>query len=175
VNSDKKNRLRKSVLMILAALVIASLRKIPVLSIMPLAVGLIECLIIVCILLSASKVSWQASAIIGVLTPICLWLLRFTDGFMVPVCILSNLTVTGCVVYLLRPRFSYMINVLLSAIPAFCITLLGSAIAIWLVKEETLVRAVIVAWNTGFYSGISLLCAAFLTVPIIFLKARPRS
>lgn len=173
MNSVRSKQVLISAAWCIAAILITSIRTIPVLSIMPLAIGVVECLAVICIIGSVITSGPQTSAAIGILTPICLWLQRFADGYMIPVYILSNLSLTVSTFVLMRANHSLIQKILLTAIPAFCVLLLGSAAALLLVKGESALRALTTAWNTVFYSGISILTASVICLFVDSKTARP--
>ena len=165
MKEDRKNRLIWGALLLVGAFGCASLRNNPALGITPLAVGVIEGLIYVCFLMAMRLSDWRMAAVIAVATPIYLWAQRFLDGFMIPVDILVNMTLLGCMAVILKKKWPYWAKGLFLALPAFMVMIIGSTIAIWLVKNERIVRALIVAWNTDVYSGLSILGAALACIP----------
>ena len=108
---------------------------------------------------------WRMAAAIAVATPVYLWAQRFLDGFMIPVEIMVNMALLGCMRVVLKIRKPYWLKVVLLSVPAFLVMLIGNTVAIWLVKDESIVRALIVAWNTEVYSCLSILGAALVCAP----------
>lgn len=163
MTEEKKNRLIWGTMLLIGALGCASLRNNPVMGIGPFAVGLIEGLIYACILTAVRVSDWRMAAVIALVTPVFLWMQRFLDGYMIPVEILIGMTLIGGMRMLLGKKRAYVLNAVMVTIPAYAVMLLASAVAIWIVKEERFVRALIIAWNTDAYSGLSLLGAALVS------------
>lgn len=175
MTEERRNRLIWGVMLLIGALGCASLRNNPVLGIGPFAIGLIEGLIFACILAAVRVSGWRMASAIAAITPIFLWMQRFLDGYMVPVEILINMTLIGAMQMVLKKKRPYALNVVMLAIPAYAVMLLASAAAIWVVKEERIIRALIIAWNTDAYSGLSLLGAALVsTLSISQIKKEAR-
>lgn len=170
MSEERRNQLIWGVMLLVGALGSASLRNNPEIGITPLAVGVIEALIYVCILTCVRISDWRISSVIAIITPVYLWVQRFLDGFMVPVEIMACMTMvlTMWTVQRLKPK--YPAAAALLAVPAFVVLLLGSTIALWIVRQEGAVRSFVMAWNTVFYSGISILAAALMCAPISFKK-----
>ena len=164
MTEEKRNRLIWGALLMIGALGSASLRNNPALGISPLAIGVIEGMIFACILAAVRVSDWRMAAGIALVTPVFLWAQRFLDGYMIPVDMAVNLTMVGCMMLAMKCR-KYWINVILLALPAYVVLLLGGTTAIWLVKNENLIRSMIVAWNMDFYSGLSILGATLLCAP----------
>ena len=164
MTEERKNRLIWGVLLFVGALGSASLRNNPALGISPLAVGVIEGLIFACIMAAVRVSDWKMAAGIAVITPLFLWAQRFLDGYMVPAEMAVNLTMVGCMLLAMKKR-QYWIGVMLLAVPAYVVLLLGGTVAISLVKNENLIRSVIIAWNMDVYSGLSILGAALVCAP----------
>ncbi len=165
MTEEKKSRLTWGILLLVGALGCASLRNNPALGIHPTAVLVIQGLIFVCILSAVRVSDWKIALLISVVTPVYLWLQRFLDGYMVPVEILVCAVMTGLMAVLLRGRWPWWSRVLALALPTFAVMLLGSTVAIWLVKRESLQRSLIVAWNAVLYSGLGILGAALVCMP----------
>ena len=167
MTEDRRNRLIWGVLLLIGALGAASLRNNPALGIMPAAIGIIECLIFACVLTAARLSDWRMAVLISAAVPVYLWAQRFLDGFMVPVDILVNLTMLLFMCRVCGRMTSRLMNILLLVVPAFVVMLLGSAVALWVVKGDSFIRGLIVAWNTDLYSALSILGAAVLCTPLI--------
>lgn len=164
MTDERKNRLIWGALLLVGALGSASFRNNPELGISPLAVGVIEGLIFACVMAAVRVSDWRIAAVIALVTPVFLWAQRFLDGYMVPVEAAVNLTMVGCMLLTMRSR-QYWINVILLAVPAYIVLLLGGTAAIWIVKNENLIRSAIIAWNMDVYSGLSILGAALVCAP----------
>ena len=160
---EKNNRLMWGVMLLVGALGCASMRNNPVLGISPLMIGIIEGVIYICIMSAVRVSGWRMAALIALITPVYLWMQRFLDGYMIPVEILIGMTLIGGMRMLLGKKRAYVLNAVMVTIPAYAVMLLASAVAIWIVKEERFVRALIIAWNTDAYSGLSLLGAALVS------------
>ena len=165
MTEERKSRLIWGGLLLVGALGCASLRNNPALGITPLAIGIIDALIFVCILTAVRFSDWRMAAVIALATPVYLWAQRFLDGFMIPVDMLINMTMLSCMGLVLKKSWAYALNVVVLAAPAFAVMLLASTMAIWIVKDENVIRALIVAWNTDAYSALSLLGAALVCAP----------
>lgn len=146
--------------LLVAALGSAALRNHPALGIMPFTVGMIEAVAFICILMAAYKASWQASVVIALITPLFLWAQKFLDGYMIPVHMLVGLALTGCMMLVIRKNCGFLGAVIVMALPAFVVLLAGTAAALWAVKQEGILRALVGAWNTSAYTGVSMLGAA---------------
>ncbi len=132
---------------------------------MPLAIGTIDGLVYVCMLcamrIRADSYAWG----IALILPISLWLMRFLDGYMVPVYMAAYLTMSACMWLVMKRRWPWFLNVLLVFAPAFAASLLGNALAQWVVKREGMARAFSLAWNSNIYSALSMLGASLLCAP----------
>lgn len=159
-SEERKNRIIWGILLLIGALGSASMRNNPVLGIMPFAVGVIEALIYICILCAVRFCGWRMAAVIAVLTPIYLWAQRFLDGYMIPVEVATNLVLIGCMCLCGRVKWNFVWKTLMLALPACAVMILGGAAALWAVKHENIIRAVIVSWNTDLYPCLSVLIAA---------------
>ncbi len=159
-SEERKNRIIWGILLLIGALGSASLRNNPALGIMPFAVGVIEALIFGCILCAVRFSDWRMAAVIAVVTPIYLWAQRFLDGYMISVKIAANITLIGCMLLCGCVKWAFPWKILLLAVPACAVMILGGAAALWMVKHESIIRAVIVSWNTDLYSCVSVLAAA---------------
>ena len=164
MTEEMKNRMTWGVMLLVGALGSASLRNNPALGISPLAVGVIESMIFICIMAAVRVSDWRMAAAIALATPMFLWAQRFLDGYMIPVDMAVNLTLVGCMLLAMKNR-NYWVAVILLALPAYTVLLLGGTAAIWLVKNENLIRSLIVAWNMDVYSGLSILGAALICAP----------
>lgn len=162
MNSERKGNRSRAALLVVSALLVTFLRNIPVLSIMPFAIRITECLTVLCILCAATQAEWKASVLIDLLIPVVLWLQRSIDGYMAPVYMLSNLTITVCAFLLAHAEAGRWVRRFVPTLAAFCILLIGSAVAIWTIKRENVVRSLVIAWNTNLLSGVSMLAAALL-------------
>ncbi len=161
MNSDaNKNSMLWGIVLLIGAVNCASLRNIPALGISPLAIAVIEGLIFMCLLAAARFSYWQIAAVISAVVPVYLWGLSFADGFMVPVSILVNLSLTVCVYLLRKMPTPYWLSVLMLTAVGFAALFFGSAVAIWIVKREHISRTLLEAWNTNVYSLFSLLGAS---------------
>ena len=160
-----KSRIGWGLMLFFGAVACASMRNNPQWGMSPLAIGLIEGLVFVCILLAVRYSCQYTGILIGVLVPIYWWLLSFQDGFMVPVEMLTNLMLVFGMNWVLPKKWNSWLKVLLVTGAAFAVTILGSTAAIWIVKKESVVRSLIEAWNTDFYVGLSLLGAAAVCTP----------
>lgn len=170
---EKNNRLMWGVMLLVGALGCASMRNNPVLGISPLMIGIIEGVIYICIMSAVRVSGWRMAALIALITPVYLWMQRFLDGFMIPVEMAVNLTLIGCMGLILKSENkNYWINTAVLAIPAFAVLLLAATVAISVVKDEGIIRALILAWNTDFYSGISILGASMICTPFSKKEAR---
>lgn len=165
MSEERKNSLIWGGMLFVCALGCASLRNHPALGISPLAIGFIEALIYICIMMGVRLSDWRWSAAIAVATPIYLWTMQFLDAFMIPIDILVNLTLVGCMAVVLKFRKGWFASLLMLTLPTFAMLLLSEAVALWIVKEEGLMRAMVVAWNISLYSGLSLLGAAAVCIP----------
>ena len=172
MTEESKRRITWGLLLFLGALGSASMRNNPALGITPLAVAVIEGIIYMCLLYAVRLSGWKMAALIAVITPVYLWGQRFLDGFMIPVEVLVNLTLIVCMCAVLRLRWHYGFKVILLAGSAVLAMLLCRTTALWIVKEENLLRALIFAWNTDIYSYLSLLGAVLLSIPANRNKAR---
>lgn len=172
MNSDNKHRILWGSLLIIEALGVASLRNIPALGITPLAIALIEGMIYMFFLSGVRVSSWKMAAINALIVPVYLWKQRFLDGYMVPVDMLVNLTMVACMCIVLRLQTRYPVSVLLLFVPSVLVMLLGGTVALWLVKEKSLLRSFIFSWNTDIYSYLSLLGATLICAPFHQKKAR---
>lgn len=159
-SEERKNRIIWGILLLIGALGSASLRNNPALGIMPFAVGVVDALIFVCILCAVRFSDWRMAAVIAVITPIYLWMQRFLDGYMISVRIAVNLTLIGCTLLCGRVRWAFVWKVLLTGVPVCAVMILGGAVALWIVKHESIIRAAIVSWNTDLYSCVSVFAAA---------------
>ena len=142
-----------------------SLRNNPALGISPLAIGVIEAIVYICIMMCVRLADWRLSAVIAVVTPVYLWIMRFLDAFMLPSDILVNLTMMGCMMWSIRSQRKPVVSVVMLVVPAFAVLLLSEAVTLWILKQEGIGRALLVAWNTSLYSGLSILSAALIFLP----------
>ena len=165
MTEERKNRLIWGGMLLIGALGCASLRNNPALGISPLAVGVIEALIFACIITAVRIVDWRMAAVIALVTPIYMWMQRFLDGYMIPVEMLMNAMLISSMGLNLKKNWSYGVSVAVLTLPTFAVMLTASAMAIWLVKDASIMRALIIAWNTDVYSGLSLLGAALVCAP----------
>ena len=172
MSEERKNSLIWGGMLLVGALGCASLRNNPALGISPLAVGIIEALIYVCILMCVRLSDWRMAAAIAVITPVYLWWMQFLDAFMIPIDILVNLTLMGCMMLALRTECKGAIAVLMLAVPAFAVLLLGEAVTMGVLKQEGVGRSLVVAWNTSLYSGLSILGSALVCTPYKRKEAR---
>lgn len=165
-NSDNKRRILWGSLLIIGALGVASLRNNPALGITPFAVALIEGTIYMFFLSGVRLSNWKMAAINALIVPVYLWKQRFLDGYMVPIDMLVNLTMVACMCMVLHLQTCYPVSVLLLFVPSVLAMLLGGTVALWLVKEKSLLRSFIFSWNTDIYAylsllGVTLICAPF--------------
>ena len=156
----KRSRMLWGIGLLIGAIGCASLRNIPAIGISPLASVVIEGLIFACLLAAARFSCRQTAAIIGAAVPLHLWGLGFMDGFMIPVSILVNLSLTLCMHLLQKKSLPYWLSVLTLTAVGFAVLFFGSTAVIWIVKRESIVRTAAEAWNTNFYGLFSLLGAS---------------
>ena len=171
MNEEKKSRLMWGCMLLVGALGSISLRNNPEIGITPVAVGIVDGLVFACILMAVRVADWRMSAVIALASPVFMWSQRFLDGFMIPVEILINLTLIGSMLLIMKNRWRYVMNVAVLMLPAFAMMLLAETAAIWIVKEEKVLRALIIAWNTDVYSVFSLLGAVLVCTPTSLKKA----
>lgn len=164
MTEERRNRLICGTMLLIGALGCASMRNNPELGISPLTVGIIEGLIYACIMMSVRLSDWRMAVVTALVTPVFLWSQRFLDGFMIPVDMAVNLTMIGFMCLAMR-RKNYWLNVAMLALPAYAVMLAAGTVAIWVVKDENLIRSMIVAWNTDVYAGFSILGAALACAP----------
>lgn len=165
MNEERRNRLIWGFVLLIGALGCASLRNNPDIGISPLTVGIIEGMIYACVLMAARLSDWRMAALIALTLPVYLWTQRFLDGFMIPVDMLVNLTLIGCMRLAMKKGWRYAANVAVLTIPAFAAMLIAGAAAVCIVKQESVLRSLIVAWNTDVYSLLSILGAALVCAP----------
>lgn len=157
---ERKKQIIWGVLLLIGALGSASLRNNPAFGITPFAVGIIEALIAVCLLCAVRYADWKMALVIAVVTPVYLWAQSFLDGYMVSVRIAANLTLIGCMHLIGTIRLEFIWEMLILALPACAVMVLGGAAALWMVKHESIIRAIIVSWNTELYTCMSIIAAA---------------
>ncbi|MBQ2957137.1 MAG: hypothetical protein IJE08_11820 [Clostridia bacterium] len=165
MTDERRNRIMWGIMLLVGALGSVSLRNNPALGITPFAVGVIQSAVFVCLMFAVRLSGWKMAALIAAVVPLCLWLQRFLDGFMIPVEMLVNLTMVGCMSLILGKKWHYLIRAAAVAFPVFFVMLAGSCVAIRIVKEESFVRALIVAWNMTAYSVFSILGAVAVSIP----------
>lgn len=165
MTEERKHRLIWGVLLLIGALGSESLRNNPALGITPLAVGIISGAACACMLSAVRLSDWRMGALIAAIIPVFLWAQRFVDGFMVPVEILVNLTMVAVMHMLLSKRHGYLLKVLVLAASGFAVLLAGGAVALWLVKRESIARAFVTSFHTYMFDGFSLLGAAIVCTP----------
>lgn len=168
----KKNRMIWGALLLVGALGSASLRNNPALGISPLAIGVIDGLIFACILTAVRVSDWKAAVVIALVTPVYLFAQRFLEGFLIPVDMAVNLTLVIGMQLALKKGAGYWVNAALLALPAFAVLLIAETGAIWIVKDENLLRSLIIAWNADVYVGLSILGAALICAPHTKTEAR---
>lgn len=172
MTEELKRRITWGILLMVGALGCASLRNNPALGIQPLAIAVIEGLIYVCLLVSMRLADWRITVLTALVTPVYLWMQRFLDGFMIPVEILVNITLIGCMYAVRKHRLKYHWTVLLLIVPTILVMLLGNTAALCLVKDEGFIRSFVFAWNTDVYTFFSLIGAVLVSVPFQREKAR---
>lgn len=172
MSEERKNPVIWGCMLLVCALGCVSLRNNPALGISPLAIGIIEAIVYICIMMCVRLSDWRLSAVIAVVTPVYLWIMRFLDAFMLPSDILVNLTMMGSMMWILRNHRKPVVSVTALVIPAFAVLLLSEAVTLWILKEEGIGRALLVAWNTSLYSGLSILSAALVCTPYKMNEAR---
>lgn len=165
MTDDQKNRLIWGLMLLIGALGSVSLRNNPALGITPFSVGVIQGAVFGCLILAVRLADRRIALVIAIVEPVYLWMQRFLDGFMVPVEVLVNMAVVGSVSLMLRKPWHYLVKTAAVTAFSFLILLSGSGAAIRIVKEESIVRALIVAWNMTAYSSLSILGAALLCMP----------
>ena len=160
----RKRILWGAVLMVGAA-ACAAMKNTSVWGVYPIGRGISNGLIFACLLAAVRWSGWQAAGVIGMIVPMQLWGMRLLDGFMVPVDIMTNLVLIAGMHLVLKRSWKYWNAVLFLTAAAFCATNLGSTAAIWLVKRESVARAMLLAWNTTLFSLFSVLGASAICVP----------
>jgi hypothetical protein len=83
---------------------------------------------------------------------------------MVPVRIAVNLMLVGSMYLCGQLKCSFGWKAALISVSACGVMIMIGAAALWFVKHESFIRAIIVSWNTDFYGCVSILAATVVSL-----------